>query len=260
MRKTLIKRKKSGKSKNKRNRRTRKMVKRGGVYGKRPADDSEVDSSSLPPTKENEIEKILRDTGDNIRFKLVQLWRKEEFDKYDGLVDSILGNKTALNNLLYHLDRKITTFSLDSLLALEKFFRKLYGINKAKSDEYLKILSTKYSENEKINMPALVKTLIQYHDSEYKIEEYNKITQKIINDYRSYGTKEFFDYLDENIKIGKDKDGNAMIVSSTFSEDELIALLRTLTQIQEDAVIYGNSMEYLAAISTMANIVPGNSE
>ncbi len=227
------------------------MVKRGGVYdGKRKADESVVDSS--PPTKENEIEKILRDTGNNIRFILVRLWKKKEFDKYNGLVDSILDNKIALKNLLTHLDIQITTFELDSLLALEKFFRKLYGTNKAKSDEYLKILSTKYSENEKINMPALVEKLIQYHLTNNN-EDYDKITQKIINDHKSYGTKEFFDYLDETIKIEKDKDGKTIIVASTFSEEQLLALLKTLTQIQEDAVVYGNSMEYLEAISNMAN-------
>jgi hypothetical protein len=227
------------------------MVKRGGVYdGKRKADESVVDSS--PPTKKPGMDEILKYTGNDMRFELVQLWRKEEFDKYNGLVDGILGNKTALNNLLNHLNRNITTFSIETLLALDKFFRKLYGINNVKSDEYLKILSTKYSENEKINMPALVERLIQYYLTNNN-EAYNNITQKIINDFKNYGTKEFFDYLDENIKIEKDKDGKTIIVASTFSEEQLLALLKTLTQIQEDAVAYGNSMEYLEAISNMAN-------
>lgn len=254
MRKTLIKRKKSRKTtKRNRNRRTRKMVKRGGVYEKRKADEDEsvVDSSS-PPTKKSGIDEILKYTGNDMRFELVQLWKKKEFDKYDGLVDGILGNKTALNNLLYYLDRKITTFSIESLLALEKFFRKLYGINEAKSKEYLKMLSTKYSENEKINMPALVERLIHYYSTNNN-QAYDDVTQKIINDHRTYGTKEFFDYLDENIKIGKDKEGKTIILTSSFSQEQLLALLRTLTQIQEDAVVYGNSMEYLEAISNMAN-------
>jgi len=251
MRKTLIKRKKSGKS---RRRRTRKMVKRGGVYPpKRKADTGD---SGPPLTKKTTIDQILLDTGDNIRFNLVQLWKKGKLDEYNGLVDSLLDNNEisniARNELIKHLDIQIKTFRLESLLALEKFFIKLDVINKAKSKEYLKVLFEKYAVNEKINMPTLVKRLIQYHLTN-NTQAYDDITQKIINDFRNYGTKEFFDYLDENIKIGKDKDGKTIIVASTFSEEQLLALLKTLTQIQEDAVAYGNSMAYLEAISNMAN-------
>ena len=52
-------------------------------------------------------------------------------------------------------------------------------------------------------------------------EDYDKITQEIINDYRN-GNKDFFIHLDRQI--------------NTFSPITLRCLVRSLTQLQEDAI------------------------
>jgi hypothetical protein len=265
MRKTLIKRKKSGKSRRNRNRRTRKMVKRGGVY-KRPSDEGD----SGQPNKENTIEKILRDTGDNIRFRLVQLWKKKEYDEYNGLVDSLLDNSYLSNagrkKLFDHLDRKITTFSLESLLALEKFFNKLYSIDTENADIYFKQLSTKYAENEKLTAPKLVESLYNtyliakkeldkdeydgtpdYYEKIWK--DYDDITKKIISDYRIYQTNEFCYYLNKYMPI---------LMENYLREGEggeyetrIISLERCLTQLQEDGI--PESMDHLEPVIKVRN-------
>lgn len=53
-------------------------------------------------------------------------------------------------------------------------------------------------------------------------DEYDAITQKIIDDYRRLSKKDFFIHLDNQIK--------------TFSKNTLLCLERNLTQLQEDGI------------------------
>jgi hypothetical protein len=98
MRKTLIKRKKSGKSRLNRNRRTRKMVKRGGGI------------------------------GSNIRQELVTLCRQGKWAEYDDLTQRIIKEQDVLtqhnpdikHDYFIHLEKNIKTFGRDTLRCLER--------------------------------------------------------------------------------------------------------------------------------------------
>lgn len=99
MRKTLIKRKKSGKSR-KHYKRTRKMVKRGGGL------------------------------GSDLRQKLVTLCRQGRWAEYDAVTQQIIKEQEALtqhssdpdikHDYFIHLERNIKTFGRDTLWCLER--------------------------------------------------------------------------------------------------------------------------------------------
>jgi hypothetical protein len=82
-------------------------------------------------------------------------------------------------------------------------------------------------------------------------EKYDDITQQIIKDYRDVRpNKEFFNHLKNQIKIIYKEDGNPSIESTTFSDNTLLCLERSLTQLQEDGI--PESMVYLHVISDIA--------
>jgi len=94
MRKTLIKRKKSGKS---RRRLTRKIVKRGGGM------------------------------GSDLRQSLVTLCRRGKWEEYDTITQQIISDYRLKNkkDFFIHLDNQIKTFKPDTLLCLERSLTQL---------------------------------------------------------------------------------------------------------------------------------------
>lgn len=144
MRKTLIKRKKSGKSK-KHNRRTRKMVKRGGGKWDRPKKQI-----TTTPYK--------RSSGSDMRQKLVDLCRDGKWDEYDAVTQEIIKEyrQNDKKDFFYHLKNQIkikygadgitpeiesTTFGDNTLLCLERSLTQLQEDGIPESMIYLHVIS-----------------------------------------------------------------------------------------------------------------------
>lgn len=236
MRKTLIKRKKSGKSR-RRNKRTRKNNKKGGGL------------------------------GSDLRQKLVTLYREGKWEEYDAITQQISTDyHSGKKDFFFHLKNQIKTFSPETILSLERSLSQLKMKGIPEAIIYLKQVPQTLIQMlvDSFNVAThTIKTHSEPDELNYTEvwEKYDDITQHIIKNYRMYdsdnpaseyynpdGKLGFFNYLKYNIQIGHDAVKNAPIMIKTnFERNTLESLERTLTQLQEDGI--PESMVYLHVIT-----------
>lgn len=241
MRKTLIKRKKSGKSRRSiNNKRTRKHNKRGGGL------------------------------GSDIRQKLVTLCRQNDLKEYDNVVENeIMPNP---KDFLDHLKKNISTFKPENVVCLERGLRKLQMKGVSAATYYLREHVMPALKQTLVDSYNFAENTIKSHSGQEDLDydklwkKYDGVTQHIINNYRMYdsdnpaskyynpdGKFGFFNYLRNNINIGLNERREPYIIKCSFEDDNVLdALERSLTQLQEDGI--PESMDYLFAV---INRVPG---
>ena len=148
--------------------------------------------------------------GSDIRQKLVTSCKRGNWEQYNDLTQKIIDYSINRKDFFIHLDRNIHTFKQDTLSCLKQSMIQLKANNIPDAILFLYYILCKNNE----------------------WQEYDDLTQQIMKDYWVNGKKDFFIYLDRNIK--------------TFNPEILSCLKQSLTQLQEDAI--PESMPHLAYI------------
>jgi hypothetical protein len=229
MRKTLIKRKKTSKSK----RKTRKNCKRGGgKWGATPSSDA-----GLPYEKPS-----------NIRNQLVQAWKENNTDKYNENVDKILNNYKSTKAFIGHLDNEFASFKPETIVCLDTLLTTLKQrrLNRQfpQIDEYISKVPDAMAQtlfnNYNYAMNEIEKQAgsdsINY-DEIWK--RYDLVTQQIIYDFREHEATDFFDYLESDYLTPLIREYSTLAAEDPLKDvhkTRILSLERSLTQLQEDGI------------------------